>query len=175
MAFTECPSCPKARLCPHSFTPRTFIPSYTIGTLQRHLRPGTLLTSLSTPNPTSTVCHFQKSDIALLSKKHLITMNTYSLEQLNAHARDKNTSSATNPHRKREKFLDFFGINKVDHKVKAKISTQPLRSQLPLQESTPSSGASQVNDNQDKPLPEVPTVDPLHTDIFLENVLKPAN
>ncbi|KAG0055270.1 hypothetical protein BGZ89_002404, partial [Linnemannia elongata] len=101
-------------------------------------------------------------------------MNTYSLEQLNAHARDKNTSSATNPHRKREKFLDFFGINKVDHKVKAKISTQPLRSQLPLQESTPSSGASQVNDNQDKPLPEVPTVDPLHTDIFPENVPKPA-
>ncbi|KAK5822124.1 hypothetical protein F5H01DRAFT_319611 [Linnemannia elongata] len=102
-------------------------------------------------------------------------MNNYPLEQLNDHGPDKDTSNATDPLRKRDKFLGFFGIQKVDHKVKAKISTQSLKSQLSPQKLTPSSGASQVNDNQDKPLPEVPTVDPLHMDIFPENVPKPAN
>ncbi|KAG9067036.1 hypothetical protein KI688_012948 [Linnemannia hyalina] len=102
-------------------------------------------------------------------------MNNHPLDQLDANVPDKDISNtAPPPLRKRDKVLKFFGIPKSSAKVKVKSSTQSLDSQDPSQQSTQSFGASQVDDNEDNPLPQLPAENFLRSVIFPENIAKPA-
>ncbi|KAK3823899.1 MAG: WD40-repeat-containing domain protein [Linnemannia elongata] len=102
-------------------------------------------------------------------------MNNHPLDQLDANVSDKDSSNTTqHPPRRRDRFRKFFGIPKSLAKVKAKSSTQSLDCQDPSQQSTQSFGASQIDDNQDNPLPIAQTGDLLRSAVFTENVAKPA-
>ncbi|KAG9067040.1 hypothetical protein KI688_012952 [Linnemannia hyalina] len=102
-------------------------------------------------------------------------MNNHPLDRQDAHVPNKDSSDTIQtPLKKRDKFRKFFGIPKSLAKAKAKSSTQSLDSQDPSQQSTQSFGASQVDDNQDSPLPLAPDEDWLHMDTFPENIAKPA-
>ncbi|KAF9127998.1 hypothetical protein BG015_004422, partial [Linnemannia schmuckeri] len=101
-------------------------------------------------------------------------MSNHPLDQLDTHVPDKDSTNTTKPLRMRDKFRNFFGIPISVGKVKAKTSTQPLKSEFHSQQSIQFSVASQVANQQDKPLPLTPTVDELLSDIFPKNVAKPA-
>ncbi|KAF8932180.1 hypothetical protein BGZ47_011519 [Haplosporangium gracile] len=103
-------------------------------------------------------------------------MNNYPLDQLNTHVPDKGSANITEPLRKRDKFRNFFGIPKslANANAKAKSPMQSMKSEVHSQQSTQSSVASQVTDDQDKSLPIASTVNGLLPDIFPENVTKPA-
>ncbi|KAG0053315.1 hypothetical protein BGZ90_006256, partial [Linnemannia elongata] len=102
-------------------------------------------------------------------------MNNHPPDQLDANVPDKDSPDTTQPpSRKRDKFLKFFGVPKSLAKVKAKSSTQSLDSQDHSQQSTQPSCASQVDDNQDNPMPIAQTEDLIRSVIFPENVAKPS-
>ncbi|KAG9066993.1 hypothetical protein KI688_012905 [Linnemannia hyalina] len=105
----------------------------------------------------------------------LTTMNNHPLDQLDANVPDKGSSDPTQPlPRKRDKFLDFLHIPRSLPKVKAKHSTQSLKSLSLSQQTAKSSIACQVDNLQGKPSSLAPDEDWLRSVIFPENVAKPT-
>ncbi|KAF9292796.1 hypothetical protein BGZ88_006110, partial [Linnemannia elongata] len=90
-------------------------------------------------------------------------MNNPPLDQLDANVPDKGSPNTTQaPPRKRYKSRKVFGVPKS------------LDSRDPSQQSTQPSSASQVDDNQDNPMPIAQTEDLIRSVIFLENIAKPS-
>ncbi|KAF9298896.1 hypothetical protein BGZ88_003760, partial [Linnemannia elongata] len=101
-------------------------------------------------------------------------MNNHPLDQLDAHVPGKESVNTAPPLRKRDKFLDFLSLPKSLSKIKAKRSTQSLKSQAFSEQSTYSSAASQVDSQQATPLLMASGENRPLKDIFPENVTKPA-
>ncbi|KAF9538820.1 hypothetical protein EC957_006192, partial [Mortierella hygrophila] len=99
-------------------------------------------------------------------------MNNHPLNQLDANVPDKESASTAPPLNKRDKLLDLLGIPRSLPKVKAKHSTQSLKSLSLSQQTAKSSIACQVDSLQDKPLPLTPDEDWLRLVIFRENIAK---
>ncbi|KAF9536798.1 hypothetical protein EC957_009673, partial [Mortierella hygrophila] len=105
----------------------------------------------------------------------LTTMNNHPLNQLDANVPDKGSSDATQPPpRKRHKSVDLLRIPRSLPKVKAKHSTQSLKSLSVSQQTAKSFIACQVDNLQGKPSPLAPDEDWLRSIIFTENVAKPT-